>query len=90
MKGISGHERKVYRSKIDRSGRISLPAEIRATLGVNEGDSVLVVQEGSSVEILTLHEALRQAKEYFMGLAPPEVSLVDELIQEHRKEAGRD
>ena len=90
MEHSIGYEHKVYRSKIDRSGRIVLPAELRESLGVSEGDSVLVVHEGDSVEILTSQEALRQAQEYFMQLVPPEVSMVDELIREHREEAERE
>jgi AbrB family looped-hinge helix DNA binding protein len=87
---ISGQEHNVYRTKIDKSGRIVLPAEVRTTLGVGEGDSVLVVQDGKSIRILTSQEALRQAQEYFINLAPPGVSLADELIQEHREEAERE
>jgi AbrB family looped-hinge helix DNA binding protein len=86
----SGNEHKVYRSRIDKSGRIVLPAEVRSTLGVAEGDSVLVVQDGKSVEILTPQEALRQAQEYFMKLAPPEVCMSDELIRERREEAAHE
>jgi AbrB family looped-hinge helix DNA binding protein len=84
------HEHKIFRSKIDKSGRIVLPAEIRTTLGVTEGDSVLVVRDGKSVEILTPQEALRQAQEYFVKLAPPEVCLSDELMRERREEAARE
>jgi AbrB family looped-hinge helix DNA binding protein len=84
------HEHKVYQSKIDKSGRIVLPAEVRSALGVSEGDSVLVVQEGDSVEILTRQEALRQAQDYFMKLAAPEVCMSDELIKERREEAARE
>jgi len=85
-----GQEQKVYQSKIDKSGRIVLPADVRATLGVAEGDSVLVVQEGDSVEILTMRQAIRQAQEYFCRLVPAQVSLVDELVQERREEAARE
>lgn len=90
MEHTSGQEQKVYRSKVDKSGRISLPAEIRASLGVREGDSVLVKQEGASVEIFTPMQALRKAQEYFQKLVPPGVSLADEIIQEHREEAARE
>ena len=90
MEHVSGQEHKVFRSKIDKSGRIVLPAEVRTALGVGVGDSVMVVQEGTAIEIVTPQQALRQAQEYFMKLAPPDVSMVDELIQEHREEAERE
>jgi AbrB family looped-hinge helix DNA binding protein len=90
MRLTSGHEEKVFQSKVDKSGRISLPAEIRESLGVRAGDSVLVKQEGTSVEILTPMQAMRKAQEYFQKLVPPGVSLADEIIQEHREEAVRE
>jgi AbrB family looped-hinge helix DNA binding protein len=90
MRVVSGHDERVYQSKVDKSGRISLPAEIRESLGVRAGDSVLVKQEGSSVEILTPMQALRKAQEYFQKLVPAGVSLADEIIQEHREEAARE
>jgi AbrB family looped-hinge helix DNA binding protein len=80
----------IYQSKVDSSGRISLPAEIRASLGVEVGDLVIVKQEGSSIEILTPMQALRKAQEYFQKLVPPGVSLADEIIQEHRDEVARE
>jgi AbrB family looped-hinge helix DNA binding protein len=80
----------IYQSKVDSSGRISLPAEIRASLGVRVGASVIVKQDGSSIEIRTPMQALREAQEYFQKLVPPGVSLADEIIQEHREEAARE
>jgi AbrB family looped-hinge helix DNA binding protein len=80
----------IYQSKVDSSGRISLPAEIRENLGVQVGDLVIVKQEGSSIEILTPMQALRKAQEYFQKLVPPGVSLADEIIQEHRDEVARE
>ena len=80
----------IYQSKVDSSGRISLPAEIRASLGVEVGDLVIVKQEGSSIAILTPMQALRKAQEYFQKLVPPGVSLAEEIIQEHRDEVARE
>jgi AbrB family looped-hinge helix DNA binding protein len=90
MRVVSGHDEKLYQSKVDKSGRISLPAEIRDSLGVRAGDSVFVKHEGTSVEILTPMQALRKAQEYFQKLVPAGVSLADEVIQEHREEAARE
>jgi AbrB family looped-hinge helix DNA binding protein len=87
---ISGHEHKIYQSRIDKSGRIVLPADLRTALRVKEGDSVLVAREGKSVEIVTAKEALRQAQEYFTKLAPAEVCMSEELLRERRQEAARE
>jgi AbrB family looped-hinge helix DNA binding protein len=48
MRATTGHEEKLYQSKVDKLGRISLPAAIRESLGVVAGDTVLVKQEGTN------------------------------------------
>ncbi len=90
MRHAIEQEHKVYRSKIDKSGRIVLPAEVRGALGVAKGDSVLVVRDEAGVHLETSEQALRAIQDYFMKLVPPGVSLADEIIQEHREEAARE
>jgi len=85
-----GHEHRVYRSKVDRSGRIVLPAEVRESLGVGEGDAVLVIRDERGVHLETPEQALEAIQDYFMKLVPAGVSLADEIIQEHREEAARE
>ncbi|MCA9212156.1 MAG: AbrB/MazE/SpoVT family DNA-binding domain-containing protein [Planctomycetales bacterium] len=80
----------VHRVKLDTSGRIVLPADIRQRLGLLEGDSVLVVDDHDLIRIETSKDALREAQEYFASFVPPDVSLVDELIAERREEAARE
>jgi AbrB family looped-hinge helix DNA binding protein len=86
----SGQGHKVYQSRVDKSGRIVLPAEVRSAFGLKVGSPVLVVQDETGVRLETPEHALRALQEYFMKLAPPGVSMVDELIQEHREEAERE
>ena len=78
----------VHRVKIDSSGRIVLPAQLREKLGVDLGDSVLVVDDDGEVRIETSQDALKEAQAYFAELVPREVSLADELIAERRREAA--
>ena len=37
--------------KIDDLGRIVIPAEMRRTLGINEGDQLEILMEGDHIEI---------------------------------------
>ncbi len=37
--------------KIDDLGRIVIPAEMRKTLGINEGDQLEILMEGDHIEI---------------------------------------
>jgi AbrB family transcriptional regulator (stage V sporulation protein T) len=83
-------DQRIFRAKVDASGRILLPAELRAQLHVTEGDSVLFVQHPNSLEVRTLTQAVRKAQEYFGSLAPASVSMVDELLAERRAEVARE
>jgi AbrB family looped-hinge helix DNA binding protein len=87
---ISGHQRRVFRSRVDGSGRIVLPAEVRSAFGLEKGSSVTVVQDETGVHLETPEQALKAIQEYFQKLVPPGVSLADEIIQEHRDEVARE
>jgi AbrB family looped-hinge helix DNA binding protein len=90
MQQISGQEHRVFRLRIDKSGRIVLPAEVRGALGVSKGDAVLVVQDRAGVHLETSEQAVKAIQDYFLKLVPAGVSLADEIIQEHREEAARE
>jgi AbrB family looped-hinge helix DNA binding protein len=90
MENVSGEEPKIYRSKVDASGRIVLAADLRSALDLHEGDSVLLVQDGETVRIETPEQALKAAQDYFCKLAPPQQIFSEELLKERRDEAARE
>lgn len=90
MDAAQGTEHRVFSTKIDSSGRVVLPADIRAAMEVSVGDTVQMVLEGGSVQIKSWRQALREAQDYFCTTIPATVSLVDELLQERREEAVRE
>lgn len=83
-------ETSVYRARVDRSGRITLPQPVRDGLHIDSGDEVLVVRDGDGFRIETPEQALRAAQDYFCSLVPPGVSVVDELLAERRAEVARE
>lgn len=80
----------VFRTRLDRSGRIVLPQAVRKELHLSTGDEVLVVSSGDSYRLETPDQALRAAQDYFCLLVPPGVSLVDELLAERRAEVAQE
>jgi AbrB family looped-hinge helix DNA binding protein len=90
MEPVSGEEHRVYRSRVDQSGRIVLPAEVREELGLEPGSSVLLVRDKEGVRLDTPDHALAELQAYFRSFVPDGVSLVDELIEERRAEAARE
>jgi AbrB family looped-hinge helix DNA binding protein len=78
------------RAKIDKGGRIVIPAEIRQQLGVCAGDTVLLRLNDGELRIYTLDHAARKARAIVRKYVPEGISLADELIAERRTEAERE
>ena len=72
--------------RVDSSGRIRLPLELKEKLGVSNGDCVVVVEHEDEIRLETAAQALARAQEYFSSFIPEGVSLVDELLEERRAE----
>jgi AbrB family looped-hinge helix DNA binding protein len=80
-----------YETKVDATGRVLIPAEIRKRLGVKPGDTVTITEGPSSrIVIEPALALLREAQEYFRSIAPADALWSDELIAERRKKARRE
>lgn len=87
---MEGQEPRSYHTKLDASGRIVIPAEVRQRKKLAEGDTIIVVDDEDGLHVKTLDQAIAEAQAYFRSRVPEGVSLVDELIAEHREEAKRE
>ena len=77
-----------YKARVDGTGRVLIPAEIRKRAGLKPGAAVTITEGPSGRIVLEPALALlREAQEYFRSIAPAGVLWSDELIAERRKEA---
>ena len=76
-------------TKLDRHGRVVIPAEHRRALGLEEGDAVVVSLNEGELRILSRTEAIKRAQDMVRKYTKGR-SLVDELIAERRAEAARE
>jgi len=83
-------QQQVYRLKVDSSGRVALPAETRDRHRISTGDTVVVVDDDSGLRIKTMDEVVAEAQAFFATLAPPDVLLSEEILQDRRSEIERD
>lgn len=90
MQLSEGDVERVFRSRLDSSGRIVLPREVRERLSLKFGDGILLIDDANGVRIETPEQSLREAQSYFSKLVEPGVSVVDELLLERREEATRE
>ncbi len=77
-------------TKIDKNGRVFIPADYRRELGLKPGDRVLVELHEGELRILSQLEGIRRAQEIVARHVGPGRSLADELIAERRAEAARE
>lgn len=76
-------------TKLDASGRVSIPAGIRREKGWEPGQQLFVRVIEGRVTIMTMDEITAHVQAWTRKYIPDDVSLVDELIAERRAAAAR-
>jgi len=78
--------------KVDASGRLVIPKEMREELGLLHGGELRLSIEDGLLQGSTRLAALRRLQRHLAALAPAEgeTSAVDEFIAERRAEAARE
>jgi AbrB family looped-hinge helix DNA binding protein len=80
-----------YTARLDRSGRLVLPAAIRGELELREGDEVVFLAGASpgEVRLLPRRAAVRQSQAVVRRYIPADRQLVEELVRTRRREAAQ-
>jgi AbrB family looped-hinge helix DNA binding protein len=79
------------RARVSESGRLSLPADFRKSVGLDRGGEVVVTLDGNEIRIRTIDEAVAQAQaltKQLIGDKPG--SSVDDFLTERRREAAQE
>ena len=80
-----------YTSRLEKSGRILIPAAVRHRLGLREGSEVIVrVEESGQLQVTSRAQALARVQSELGKYVGPDRALADELIAERRAEAERE
>ena len=75
------------RTRLDRHGRVVIPAAYRKALGIKAGDEVTVRLDDGEIRIVTLADAIQHAQDLVKARTGGR-PLVDEFIEERRSEAA--
>ena len=76
--------------KLGKSGRIVIPRKFRQSLGIKEGDELIVLLEGEELKLFTRRQGIKRAQAIVRQYIPEGHSLSEELIKERRAEAARE
>jgi AbrB family looped-hinge helix DNA binding protein len=79
------------KGRVSESGRLSIPAEFRKTVGLEHGGDVVIELVGREIRIRTIDEVVAQAQAIARRLTEgkPDAS-VDAFLAERRREAERE
>ena len=77
-------------TKINKGGRITFPARLRNALQVEIGDAVVLRWEEDGVRVIPLRRAVQMAQDKVRQYVPQQVSLVEELLAERRREVDHE
>lgn len=81
----------ILTTKMTEGGRIVVPVEVRRRLGLKLGETVRIeIDEDDTVRLSTARQSVRRAQALFRKHVPEGVSLVDELIDDRRREAANE
>ena len=78
------------RVRLGAAGQITIPEAIRTSLGLNEGDTLIATVEDEEIRLMTIPAAVRKAQAIVRQYVPAGVSLVDELLEDRRREVERE
>jgi GNAT superfamily N-acetyltransferase/bifunctional DNA-binding transcriptional regulator/antitoxin component of YhaV-PrlF toxin-antitoxin module len=72
------------------NGRLVVPAELRAAIGMRHGGTLVVEVENGTLRLVPFADVVRRVQEEVARYVDPERSLADELMAERREEAARE
>jgi AbrB family looped-hinge helix DNA binding protein len=91
MRALKEPAMSTVRARIDKAGRVLIPAKLRKELAVGPGDPVVLETRGDELRVRPYKNAIREAQAIIRKYIPDrDRSLVDELIEERRREAERE
>jgi len=82
---------KAIRTKVSDSGRLSIPAQIRSAVGLEQGGDVVVSLQGGEIRIRTIDAAVAEAQaDSRRLLGGKRGASVDAFLAERRRLARRE
>ena len=79
-----------YKAEVHKSGRITIPKELRKQFDITEGDILTIRQENNELKIITPKQALAHARSLVQPYLSSADSSVDDFLNWRREEAQKE
>ena len=86
----SGGDRGAKRVRVDRAGRVVVPAGFRKALGIHHDQDLLMSLDEGFVRLQTIDVALERVRRIARKRRKGRAGIVDDFISERRVEASRE
>ena len=86
----NGTELAFWNCRLDTSGRIVLPQQVRTEHELDSGDELVVTLEDGAIVLRSYVDAMQLLQDAFCEGLPEDVSLSSELLAERAEEATRE
>jgi AbrB family looped-hinge helix DNA binding protein len=77
-----------YRGRVTESGRLSLPAELRRTVGLENGGDVVIELDGQTIRVRTVDEVVADAQALMRKLLGGRKLTVDDFLADRLADTG--
>ena len=78
----------VYRGRVSESGRLSLPADVRRLVGLENGGDVVIELDGQTIRVRTVDEVVADAQALMRELLGDRKLTVDDFLADRLAETG--
>jgi AbrB family looped-hinge helix DNA binding protein len=79
---------KSARARVDKQGRLLIPADMRRELGMEPGVAVTLMVDDGTLSVITLDEAIKRFQETMRKYTKGRPGILDEFLRDRRSDSG--
>ena len=84
---VHPEKKSVFKTHLDRQGRVLIPAPVRKRMKIKEGDTLYLLEENNALALRSTEKIVQEAQALAKKYIKTTRSLSDDLIRTRRREA---
>jgi AbrB family looped-hinge helix DNA binding protein len=79
---------KSARARVDKQGRLLIPADMRRQLGMEPGVAVTLMVDDGTLSVITLEAAIKRLQDTMRKYTKGRTGILDEFLRDRRIDSG--